>query len=280
MARDYYEVLGVAKTASADEIRAAYRKLARKYHPDVNKAPEAQKKFTEMQHAYDVLSDEQKRKTYDQFGPAAFETGGAASAAGRAAGGAGRGPHYTWTNVGGAGGQGYGFEGMDIDADDVGSVFEAIFGGRGGETAFGGRGGKAGRGRAKAADEDSEPEAVRADISVAFLTAARGGVEKVRIGDGGKTRTVEVTIPAGTEEGTQMRVRGVGAGQRDVILRVHVGSHPLLRRGEFTEVGKGLDLYLDLPLNVAEATVGATVPVPTLTGPVELQVPPGTPSGK
>jgi DnaJ-class molecular chaperone len=77
-----------------------------------------------------------------------------------------------------------------------------------------------------------------------------------------------------------MRVRGVGAGQRDVILRVHVGSHPLLRRGEFMEAGKGLDLYLDLPLTIAEATTGATVPVPTLTGPVELQVPPGTPSGK
>jgi molecular chaperone DnaJ len=95
MARDYYEVLGISKSATADEVRAAYRKLARKFHPDVNKAPEAQQKFTEMQHAYDVLSDEQKRKTYDQFGPAAFESGGAASAAGRAGsaggGGGGRG---------------------------------------------------------------------------------------------------------------------------------------------------------------------------------------------
>src|SRR5215831_563726 len=105
MARDYYEVLGVSKSASADEIRAAYRKLARKYHPDVNKDAEAQKKFTEVQQAYDILSDEAKRKVYDQFGPAAFETGGAANAAGRAAGQGQRGgPHYSWSNVGGDGG--------------------------------------------------------------------------------------------------------------------------------------------------------------------------------
>jgi curved DNA-binding protein len=283
MARDYYEVLGVSKTASADEIRAAYRKLARKYHPDVNKAPEAQQKFTEVQHAYDVLSDEQKRKLYDQFGSAAFEAGGAASAAGRQGAGGRGGPHYSWSNVGGpGGGPSFNFEGVDFDTEDVGSVFEAIFGGRG-ETPFSGRAGRAGRTRARAPGQDREgaqPEEVRADITVSFMTAAKGGKESVRIGDSGKTRTIEVTIPAGTEEGTQMRVRGGAGGQRDIILRVHVGSHPLLRRGEFVDAGKGLDLYLDLPLNISEATLGGVVQVPTLSGPVELQVPPGTPSGK
>jgi curved DNA-binding protein len=280
MAKDYYEVLGVSKSASADDIRAAYRKLARTYHPDVNKEPQAQKKFTEVQHAYDVLSDDAKRKVYDQFGPAAFEAGGAASASGRAGGAGGAGPHYSWSNVGGqGGGPSFNFEGVDFDTEDVGSVFEAIFGGRA-QTPFGGRAGRAGRAGPRTQEYESEPDAIRADIIVSFLTAAKGGVEKVRITEGAKTRTIEVTIPAGTEEGTQMRVRGAGAGQRDIILRVHVGSHPLLRRGELAETGKGLDLYLDLPVSIAEATLGAPVQVPTLTGPVELSVPPGTASGR
>src|SRR3954469_25796174 len=119
MAKDYYEVLGVSKSASADEIKGAYRKLARKFHPDMNKAPEAQTKFTEIQHAYDVLSDEQKRKVYDQFGAAAFEAGGAAGASGRAGGGGagGGGPHYSWGNVGGPGGSPFNVEGMDFDSE-------------------------------------------------------------------------------------------------------------------------------------------------------------------
>jgi curved DNA-binding protein len=121
---------------------------------------------------------------------------------------------------------------------------------------------------------------VRHDIQIPFMTAAKGGVERVRLSDGAKTRTIEVTIKAGTEEGTQLRVRGEGGGQRDLILRVHVLPHPLLRRGEHAETGKGLDLYLDLPLTMTEAALGAVVPVPTLSGPVELQVPPGTQSGK
>jgi DnaJ-class molecular chaperone len=280
MAKDYYDVLGVSKSATADEIRAAYRKLARKYHPDVNKEAGAQKTFTEVQHAYDVLSDEAKRKVYDQFGAAAFEAGGAASAAGRA--GDGGVPHYSWSNVGGArGGPAFNFEGVDFDTDDVGSVFEAIFG-RHGEGAFPGTRGRSGKARARTPQDFShaQPDEVRADITVSFMTAAKGGVEKVRIGEGGKTRTIEVTIPSGTEEGAQMRVRGAGAGQRDIILRVHVGGHPLLRRGEFTDTGKGLDLYLDLPVSIAEATLGGPVKVPTLTGPVELSVPPGTASGR
>src|SRR5438045_2762408 len=115
--RDYYEVLGVARTASADEIRKAYRTLARQLHPDVNKSPDAQKKFTEVQAAYDILSDEQKRKMYDQFGHAEPRAAGAG-----AGGPGGAGAHYTWTNVGGGG------AGVDMDMEDLGSMFEAFFG--------------------------------------------------------------------------------------------------------------------------------------------------------
>ena len=278
MAKDYYDTLGVSRTATPDEIKAAYRKLARKYHPDVNKEAGAQKQFTEVQQAYDVLSDEQKRKLYDQFGTAAFESGG--PAAGGRAGGPQRGPHYSWTNVGGPGG-GPGF-GVDMDEEDMSSVFDAIFGNRGSPFGGGGGGGggsaRSGRARAKPRQEPSE---VRQDITVDFMTAAKGGVQKLRNSEeGGKSRSIEVTIPAGTEEGSQLRVRaGAGPG-RDLILRVHVAGHELFRRGEGETAGKGLDLTLELPLTIAEATLGATVLVPTLDRPLELQVPPGTASGK
>jgi DnaJ-class molecular chaperone len=120
---------------------------------------------------------------------------------------------------------------------------------------------------------------VRQDVTIDFMTAAKGGTQKLRITEDGKSRTIEVTIPSGAEEGSQMRVRG-GAGGRDVILRIHIAPHELFRRGEGENAGKGLDLLLELPLTIAEATLGAVVPVPTLTGPVELQIPPGTASGR
>jgi curved DNA-binding protein len=278
MARDYYDTLGVSRTATPDEIRAAYRKLARKYHPDVNKDAGAPAKFTEVQQAYDVLSDEQKRKLYDQFGTAAFESGGP-GAGGPNAGAQQRGPHYSWSNVGGPGG-GPGF-GVSMDEEDMSSVFDAIFGGRGGSP-FGGGGGaggaaRPGRTRARA----QQPAEVRQDVTIDFMTAAKGGVQKLRISEeGGKQRTIEVSIPAGSEEGSQLRVRaGAGPG-RDLILRLHIAGHELFRRGEGESAGKGLDLTLDLPLTISEATLGATVLVPTLDRPLELQVPPGTASGK
>ncbi|HYE62256.1 MAG TPA: DnaJ C-terminal domain-containing protein [Phycisphaerales bacterium] len=291
MAKDYYDILGVGRGASADEIKSAYRKLARKYHPDVNKDAEAQKRFTEVQQAYDVLSDEQKRKLYDQFGAAAFESGGPGTAAGQQqrtrGGGGGGGAHYTWSNVGGPGG-GPGF-GFDPDTEDMSSIFESIFGGRGGSPfgGGGGGGGAAGGGRTRSRSRGGPgeeyarpaPDEVRQDVTIDFMTAAKGGVQKLRVTEDGKSRTIEVSIPSGAEEGQQLRVRG-GAGGRDLILRLHIGTHELFRRGEGEQAGKGLDLTLELPLTIAEATLGATVSVPTLTGPVDLQVPPGTASGK
>jgi curved DNA-binding protein len=272
MARDYYEILGVSRTATPEQIKAAYRKLARKYHPDVNKEPGAQQKFTEVQQAYDVLSDEQKRKLYDQFGTAAFEGGGP----GPGHPGHARTAHYSWSNVGGPGG-GPGF-GINLDDDDMSSVFEAIFGGRGSPFTGGGPG-RAGRQRTRA----RTPEAVevRQDITVDFMTAALGGTQRLRVTDeGGRARSIEVRIPRAAEEGSQLRIRDGAGNGRDLILRVHIAPHEIFRRGEGETAGKGLDLTLDLPLTIAEATLGATVLVPTLDRPVELQVPPGTASGK
>ncbi|MFO0832930.1 MAG: DnaJ domain-containing protein [Phycisphaerales bacterium] len=275
--KDYYDVLGVKRSASADEIKSAYRKLARQYHPDVNKSADAQKKFTEVQRAYDVLGDDEKRKMYDQYGADAAERGFGAQGPGA---GPGAGPGYgPGPGAGGRPPWGQGVpHGVDMDDEDLGSVFEAIFGGMGGQA---GRGGGGGRGRARrAAPPVEEVHEVRVD----FVTAARGGMAAVRVTDGKGTRTVEVKIPPGTEDGAQMRVRGVLRDEdnlpADLLLRVRALGHELWRRGEFQETGQGLDVYLDLPLTIAEATFGATVDVPTLGGKVSLTIPAGTASGR
>lgn len=260
--RDYYEVLGVGKSASADDIRRAYRKLARQYHPDVNKAPDAQKKFTEVQEAYDVLSDVAKRKSYDQFGHAAE-----ARASAPGGGGAG-GPQYQWSNAGGT-----------MDMDDLGSMFDAFFGGMGGKQGAGPRGSKARRARPQREEPESAPSQEH-DLPITFMTAVKGGKEPVRFDQDGRTRTIEVNVPRGVAEGAKLRIKGAADGQ-DLILKVRIGDHPVFRRTEVKGQGdQGLDLYLDLPLDLSEATLGATVPVPTLDGRVELTIPPGTPSGR
>lgn len=274
--RDYYDILGVSRTAPADEIRSAYRRLARKLHPDVNKAPDAAQRFGEVQEAYDILSDEQKRRQYDQFGHA----GVGVAAAGRPGG-----PHYSWSNVGG------GRAAPDIDLEDLSSMFETFFGGEGGFGSAAPRGpfgGRAGGRRAPPRGSrrpDPAPPDVQHELHVDFLKAARGGVESIRVEGGGQASSIDVTIPPGIREGARLRVRG-GAGKgprgtaRDLILTVRVGSHPLYRRGDAESPGGSpADLYLTLPLSIAEATTGATVTVPTLDGAVELTVPPGTASG-
>jgi curved DNA-binding protein len=161
-----------------------------------------------------------------------------------------------------------------IDMDDLGSMFEAFFGGRGGP-GFAGAGGPSGaRARArKTRGRAPEPE-VEHELSITFMTAARGGTERLRLSEDGKTQTLEVTIPKGIGDGTRLRVG-------EVVLRVRVGHHPMFRRSEARDgAEQGLDLYLDLPLTFAEASLGAKVTVPTLDEMVELSIPPGTPSGR
>jgi DnaJ-class molecular chaperone len=273
--RDLYEVLGVARQASADDIRAAHRRLARKLHPDMNKGPDAAKKFAELQEAYEVLSDPEKRKVYDQFGHAGL--GGAPPGAwgpgGPGGPSAGRGPTYTWTNVGG-----------DANASgahvDMGEIFEEIFGGRSTGGGMGGPGGFGGfRSRAQPKSRQTKGRDAERTIEIEFLEAIHGATKSVRIARPGGSQTIEVRIPPGTVDGAKLRIRGEGmegehgGPKGDLILAITVLPHALFTRD-------GAELHVDLPVTIAEAALGARVRVPTLSGFAELTVPPGTSSGQ
>lgn len=254
--RDFYEVLGVGRDASAEEIRKAYRKLARKHHPDVNKDDGAEERFKEISEAYDVLSDPDKRKQYDRFGPAWRQA--AASGAGAGAGGP--------SGFGGFGAGGPGFsdmrvefgEGTDLDLDDI---LGSFFGGR----ARAGRGGFAARG--------SDHEAT---LELTLAEAARGGRRTVRLGDG---RSYEVNVPAGVRDGQRIRLAGEG-GQGsgggpsgDLFLRVALKPDRRFRLS-------GRDLHTEVAVAPWEAALGATVEVPTLDGTAKVKVPAGSSSGR
>jgi len=251
--RDYYDVLGVSRSATDAQIKSAYRKLARKYHPDVNKAPDAGEKFKEATEAYEVLSDPQKRKIYDQFGHAG---------PGRAPSGAGRAyakPGGFDFDIGDIFGRGTsGFMGMGLD-----DILNALRGGRGARRA------------PKPKGSDVE---YRLDLD--FMQAIRGTSVRLRYlqpGKAGPPETLEVKVPPGVREGSRIRIAGKGAigpgGAGDLYLVVHVGKHPYFRR-------EGNDIYLDLPLSIVEATLGKTVDVPTIDGVMSVKIPPGTGSGK
>jgi DnaJ-class molecular chaperone len=246
--RDYYAVLGVSRSATAEEIRRAFRELARRYHPDVNKDPAAQGRYLEVQEAYDVLSDAEKRASYDRFGHVGA-----------------RGP-----GVGGG-------EGEGIGAEELGSMFEAFFGGRT-RGPFGGAEARPGR--------RGKPAELRHEIEVDFLVAVLGGTREIEIRRGESTQRVSVTIPAGLESGSKLRVRGVGQSDAltgragDMILTVHVRPHGLFRRGEPGRGESAQDVYLELPVTIAEAALGGTVEIPTPTGRASVSVSAGAASGR
>ncbi|MCH9057793.1 MAG: DnaJ domain-containing protein [Planctomycetes bacterium] len=254
-ADDYYKVLNVKRGATHEEIRTAYRRLARKYHPDVSDRRDAQARFTEIQEAYDVLSDDKKRRLYDAAGPAAV-------------GGPGR-PHgnYTWSNVGG--GQGVG---VDFDLDDMGTMFETFFGGRGDFGRPRARPSRAARRKGRDLEKS---------ISIPFIRAVEGGTERVQVGRGASAATIDVKIPAGIAHGAKLRVAGKGepgqdgTSHGDLILIVSVQEHPLYRR----EHASPLNLHLDLPLTVEEALAGSRIVLPAPRSNVELTVPAGTSGG-
>ena len=251
MAEDHYQTLGVPRTASAEDIRKAYRELARKYHPDLHPDDESAKaKFKQVQSAFDVLNDPSKREMYDRYG-SSF-------------GGVGGGPF--------PGGKG-GFQGGgEID-------LESLFGGAGGfGDLFGaGRSRPGSRGRKRSTQIPGED--VTARIDVPFRLAIDGGKTDVRVDRSGKVETITVTIPQGLPDGGRMRLRGQGlpgsgggpAG--DLLLEVRVEPHAVFRRD-------GDTLEVTLPVTLSEALAGAKVDVPTPWGTIALRIPPGTSSGR
>ena len=304
--RDYYEVLGVSKGASQDEIKRAFRKLAKKYHPDVSKEPDAEEKFKEAQEAYAVLSDEQKRAQYDQYGHAAFEgmNGGA------------------------------GFDFSDFDFSDI---FDGIFGG--GFSSFGSFGG---RRNTRNGARDGSDRLMRVNLS--FEDAVFGTKKKINVdvneecskcdGKGGhgshtcktchgkgvvtreqrtilgafmsqttcpdchgkgtafekicsnchgngtvrKNKDLEVKIPAGVDSGSRLRLAGKGdagvngGANGDLYLEFVVKEHPLYIRDDY-------DIYLELPITITDAVLGCKKNIPTLYGNVKLNIPSGSESG-
>jgi len=291
MAKDLYDVLGIQKGANEQEIKRAYRRLAREYHPDVNKSAGADEKFKEVQSAYDVLSDPQKRSRYDQFG-------------------------VTDDQAGGFGGGGFGgFEGFSGSAgfeDAFGDIFESFFGGS--------RGG-GGRSSASQSGED-----LRYDLTITLEEAAKGFKKNIELfyldlkagstrsckqcngtgyvevvqrtilgsvsqrsvcptchGTGGierekKKKTIDIQIPAGVETGMKLRVNGegnvgIGGGPRgDLFVVVTVKDHAVFQRD-------GNDLFLDVPVPLSQVVLGTTLRVPTLDGKTDLKVPSGTQPG-
>ncbi|MFI6979085.1 DnaJ C-terminal domain-containing protein [Embleya sp. NPDC050154] len=258
MARDFYEVLGVPRTADRDEIQRAYRTLARRYHPDVNKDPQAEERFKEINEAFSVLSDPEQRARYDRFGedfrkiPEDWEervTAGAGAGSGsrRTTGG---GPRVRYSTAG------FGGEGVDVE-----DLFGSLFGG-------------AGRTRVPGADQEAE-------LPLTVEEAYRGGLRTVTLAGPAGQRRYRVDVPPGTTDGQRIRLAGEGgrgsgddAPTGDLYLRVRIRPHPEFRLD-------GRDVHVRLAVTPWEAALGATVPVRTPSGATaKVTVPAGSSSGR
>jgi curved DNA-binding protein len=263
--RDYYEVLGVPRGASEEEIRSAYRKLARTNHPDVSKEAGAEDRFKEISEAYEVLRDPEKRQRYDQLGAnwkAGQNVGGAESF------GAGQG------GFGGFGAGRGGFDDVRVefgDGNGFSDFFESLFGGRGGGEA--GRGSRRGAGFGGFTSRGGDQEAT---LEISLEEAVHGGRRKMSLGDG---RDYDVNIPAGVRDGQRIRLAGEGGSGAgggppgDLLLRVRIKPDRRFRL-------EGNDLTVELPVAPWEAALGAGVEVPTLDGAVRVKVPAGSSSGR
>ena len=246
--RDPYSVLGLAKTASAAEIKSAFRKLAKKFHPDQSKEPKAKERFAEIGQAYEIVGDEKKRAAYDR---------GEIDAEGKP-----KAPQFEGFSAGQGGARNFNFDfgagdpGHGIDPD----IFAEMFGG-----------GMRSRARAPQRGED-----VAVAVSVPLAQVATGGDVRVALPTG---KTLDVTAPVGFEDGRTIRLRGQGeAGVRngppgDALVTLRYAPHPLFKV-------EGRDLRLDLPITLYEAVLGAKVRTPTLSGEVEITVPANTSSGR
>ncbi len=280
--RDYYEVLGIDKKADDKAIKRAYRKLAKKYHPDTNPGDkQAEQKFKEVTEAYNVLGDEKKRKLYDQYGFAAFEEG----AAGGAYGGAGAGSGFGGFQ-GGFGGNG-GYQefhfkgGQNGNMDDIfGDIFGDMFHGRS-SSGFGGQGFKQsyGSGFGGGSFKSKGPD-LHAEIRVSFEDAAFGCEKVINLssGQGTPAQSLKVRVPAGIEDGKSIRLRGKGGlgmngGEAgDLLLKIHVDEKPGYER-------KGMDVYTTISVPFTTAVFGGEAIVNTLKGSVKCKIPAGIQSG-
>jgi curved DNA-binding protein len=248
--RNPYDVLGVAKDADADTIRKAYRKLAREFHPDVNRDPKAEAKLKEINAANEIISDETKRKNWDEFGEASTQSGfdGDKARAWRAQAGAGRGSPYG---------------GMDFDfggATDMDDLLSGMFAGGGASRTRRGR------------DQ-------RAKVRIDPMVALKGGEVSLRLErPNGETEPLSFKVPAGAANGGKIKLRGQGLPPRgggpcgDLVLELDVAEHPLFRRD-------GDDLEIDVPITVFEAMKGGPITVTTPSGDVKLTIPAGSTNG-
>lgn len=248
--RDYYEVLGVARTASADEIQKAYRKLARKYHPDINKTKEAEDRFKEINEANEVLSDPEKRKKYDTLG-ANWKAG------------------QEFRPPPGWGGQSFDFGGNG-GMNGFSDFFEAFFGGGG--SPFGAAGAGAFGGGMHGARMQRGPAPLEAEYEISVEDAIQGASRQIQLQDHtGRVRALTIAIPAGTTAGTTLKLSGK-KGESDVFLKVRIAPHP-----RYSIVGH--DLVVRLPIAPWEAALGAKVDLALPDGSIKLSVPPGSQSG-
>jgi curved DNA-binding protein len=260
MAGDYYEALGVSRTASSEELQRAYRKLARQYHPDVNRDPGAEERFKEISEAYSVLSDPDTRRRYDRFGPdfrqipEGYEAYAGAPGTGErgARGGSPFGGGRVWVDSSGGG--------PDLGGIDFDDLFSGLFGARG-----------AG-GPIPGADQEAE-------LELSVEEAYRGGRRRIALSGAGEPASFEVAIPAGVTDGQRIRLAGKGGqgssagAPGDLYLVVRIAPHPRYRV-------TGRDISVDLPLTPWEAALGASVPVPTPGGEAKVRVPAGSSTGR
>jgi curved DNA-binding protein len=252
--RDYYEVLGLQRNASQEEIQKAYRKLARKYHPDVNKTKEAEDRFKEINEANEVLSAPDKRKRYDALG-ANWKAGQDFQ------------PPPGWEGNGGS--YQFNFGGGQADFGGFSDFFDAMFGGAGFGAAgpFGAGMGEGGRSFGRRTQPAAE-----AELTITIEDSLSGATKSVQVRDAqGATRTLQVKIPSGTPDGGTIRLAGK-KGEPDLYLRIKLASHP---RYSFS----GNDLVVKLPVTPWEAALGAKVELALPDGAVKLSLPPGSQSG-